>query len=223
MQAIMETIFDILYLSTVIAIGVIMMKKSGDNKQYKLFGIMAVILGLGDAFHLVPRAYALLTTGLEANAAALGIGKLITSITMTIFYIILYNIWRIRYNVTENKRLTLIIYLLAVVRIALCFFPQNEWLNYRAPVSWGIYRNIPFAIMGIIIIWLFYNKTKTNNDKSFKFMSLAIVLSFGFYIPVVIWANTMSWVGILMIPKTLAYVWIVVMGFNDFTKSTHVE
>lgn len=223
MQAIMETIFDILYLSTVIALGVIMMKKSGDNKQYKLFGIMAVILGLGDAFHLVPRAYALLTTGLEANAAALGIGKLITSITMTIFYIILYNIWRIRYNVTENKRLTLIIYLLAVVRIALCFFPQNEWLNYHAPVSWGIYRNIPFAIMGIIIIWLFYNKTKTNNDKSFKFMSLAIVLSFGFYIPVVIWANTMSWVGILMIPKTLAYVWIVVMGFNDFTKATHVD
>jgi len=223
MQAIMETIFDILYLSTVITLGVIMIKKSGDNKQYKLFGIMAVILGLGDAFHLVPRAYALLTTGLEANAAALGIGKLITSITMTIFYIILYNIWRTRYNVTENKRLTLIIYLLAVVRIALCFFPQNDWLNYYAPVSWGIYRNIPFAIMGIIIIWLFYNKTKTNNDKSFKFMSLAIVLSFGFYIPVVIWANTMSWVGILMIPKTLAYVWIVVMGYNDFNKVTHVR
>lgn len=150
MQAIMETIFDILYLSTVITLGVIMIKNSGDNKQYKLFGIMAVILGLGDAFHLVPRAYALLTTGLEANAAALGIGKLITSITMTIFYIILYNIWRIRYNVTENKRLTLIIYLIAVVRIALCFFPQNDWLNYYYPVSWGVYRNIPFAIMGII-------------------------------------------------------------------------
>lgn len=222
MQAIMETIFDVLYLSTVITLGVIMIKKSCDNKQYKLFGIMAVILGLGDAFHLVPRAYALLTTGLEANAAALGIGKLITSITMTIFYIILYNIWRTRYKVTESKRLTIIIYLLAIVRIALCFFPQNDWLNYYAPVSWGIYRNIPFAIMGIIIIWLFYNKTKTHNDKSFKFMSLAIILSFGFYIPVVIWANTMSWVGILMIPKTLAYVWVVVMGYNDFTKAKHV-
>lgn len=43
-------------------------------------GIMAIILGAGDAFHLIPRAYALLTTGLEANAVALGIGKLITSI-----------------------------------------------------------------------------------------------------------------------------------------------
>lgn len=218
MQAIMETIFDILYLSTVITLGVIMIKKSGDSKQYKLFGIMAVVLGLGDAFHLIPRAYALLTTGLEANAALLGIGKLITSITMTIFYVILYKIWRIRYKVGENKSLNTMIYFLAAIRIALCVFPQNDWLNYYAPVSWGIYRNIPFAIMGIIIIWLFYIKTKSHNDKSFKFMSLAIILSFGFYIPVVIWANTMSWVGILMIPKTLAYVWVVVMGYSDFKK-----
>lgn len=216
MQAIMETLFDILYLSTVITLGTIMIKKSGDNKQFKLFGIMAVILGLGDAFHLVPRAYALLTTGLEANAALLGIGKLITSITMTIFYAILYNIWRIRYNIKDNKTLTIIIYSLAIVRIALCFFPQNDWLNYHAPVSWGIYRNIPFAIMGIIIIWLFYIKTKKHNDASLRFMWLAIVLSFGFYIPVVIWANTMSWVGILMIPKTISYVWVVVMGYKDF-------
>ncbi|HBA04482.1 MAG TPA: hypothetical protein DCW51_11355, partial [Clostridium sp.] len=98
MQGIMETLFDILYLSTVIIMGIIMIKKSGQNKQYRLFGIMAVILGCGDAFHLVPRAYGLLTTGLEANAAALGVGKLITSITMTIFYVVLYHIWRIRYD-----------------------------------------------------------------------------------------------------------------------------
>jgi len=218
MQAIMETLFDVVYLSTVITLGAVMLRKSGDNKQFKLFGIMAVLLGFGDAFHLVPRSYALLTTGLKANAVSLGIGKLITSITMTIFYVILYTIWKMRYNITGRKGLTAIIYSLATIRIALCLFPQNDWLNYYAPVSWGIYRNIPFAIIGIIIIWLFYNETKKHNDKSLKFMWLAIVLSFGFYIPVVVWANTMSWVGILMIPKTLAYVWIVLMGYNEFKK-----
>ena len=65
MQAIMETLFDIVYLFTVTAIGITMIKKSKGNKQYLLFGIMAVVLGCGDAFHLVPRAYALCTTGLE--------------------------------------------------------------------------------------------------------------------------------------------------------------
>ena len=39
-----------------------MVIKSKNNKQFKLFGIMAVVLGLGDSFHLIPRAVALCTT-----------------------------------------------------------------------------------------------------------------------------------------------------------------
>lgn len=216
MQAIMESLFDTLYLTSVITIGIIMILKAGNNKQFKLFGIMAVVLGVGDSFHLIPRAYALLTTGLENNAAALGIGKFITSITMTIFYVILYHIWRQRYNIKGRKDLTLSIYALAIVRIILCFLPQNEWLKYYAPVLWGIYRNIPFAIMGIIIIYIFNSEVKKHADKSFKFMALAIILSFVLYIPVVIWGNVFPLVGVLMIPKTLAYVWIVLMGYNEF-------
>ncbi len=46
---------------------------------------MAVVLGAGDSFHLIPRAIALCTTGLENYTVPLGIGKFITSITMTIF------------------------------------------------------------------------------------------------------------------------------------------
>ena len=61
MQAIMETLFDAVYLVTVIRIGIIMIRKSNKKKQYLLFGIMAVMLGAGDAFHLVPRAFALCT------------------------------------------------------------------------------------------------------------------------------------------------------------------
>lgn len=216
MQAIMETLFDVIYLTTVIVLGVKMIKNSKAKSEHKLFGFMAVILGLGDSFHLVPRAYALLTDGLEAHAASLGVGKFITSITMTIFYVILYYVWKERYKAEENKSLTISIYLLAVVRILLCLFPQNEWLNYHSPVSWGVYRNIPFAILGAIIIYIFYKKAKENKDNSFKFMYLAIILSFGFYIPVVLWASKISWVGTLMIPKTLAYVWIVYMGYKEF-------
>lgn len=218
MQAIMETLFDAVYLIGVITLGTVMILKSKNNKQYKLFGIMAVLLGAGDAFHLVPRAYALLTTGLEANAAALGIGKFITSITMTIFYVILYHIWRQRYNIKGQNGLTFSIYGLSIIRIGLCFFPQNDWLNYNPSVSWGIYRNIPFLIMGIIIIGIFYSEAKKHVDNNFKYMWLAIVLSFALYIPVVLWANTIPWIGILMIPKTLAYVWVVLMGYEGLKK-----
>ena len=90
MQAIAETLFDAVYLISVITIGILMIAKSKGNREFRLFGIMAVVLGAGDAFHLIPRAFALCTTGLENFTEALGMGKFITSITMTIFYILLY-------------------------------------------------------------------------------------------------------------------------------------
>lgn len=105
-QALAESIFDFLYLTFAIIIGIYLIVKGGKGSLVQKFGIMAIVLGAGDSFHLVPRALALWTTGLEANAAALGIGKLITSITMTVFYVILYYIWRERYQIQGKKGLT---------------------------------------------------------------------------------------------------------------------
>ncbi len=214
MQAIFETVFDILYLCTVIFLGITMLRRAGGERQYVLLGLMAVILGCGDAFHLVPRAIALCTTGLEAHAAALGVGKLVTSITMTVFYVLFYHVWRARYRVEGRRGLTLAVYALALVRVVLCLFPQNDWLSYRQPLSWGIARNVPFALLGILIIVLFYWDARRTDDKHFRWAWLAVTLSFGFYIPVVLFAETVPTVGMLMIPKTLAYVWLVVMGFQ---------
>ena len=117
------------------------------------------------------------------------------------------------------KEYTIAIYALALIRIVLCFFPQNMWTSANAPLSWGIYRNIPFALMGILIIYLFYTSAKEHNDKAFKYMYLTIVLSFAFYIPVVLFADTIPLVGMLMIPKTCAYVWTVWIGFQDMRKA----
>ena len=78
MQAFVETLFDAVYLITVITIGILMIRGSGEKVQFRLFGFMAVVLGAGDAFHLVSRAYALCTTGLENYTVPLGLGKWIT-------------------------------------------------------------------------------------------------------------------------------------------------
>lgn len=220
MQAIVETLFDAVYLISVIAIGIVMIVKSKGNKEYRLFGIMAVVLGAGDSFHLIPRAVALCTTGLENFTVALGTGKFITSITMTVFYIVLYYVWRTRYNVTDRKSVTVLVYVLSALRIILCLFPQNMWLSAVAPLSWGIYRNIPFALLGLLIIVLFYKSAREINDRDFRNMWLTIVLSFGFYIPVVLWADTIPMIGMLMIPKTLAYVWTVLIGYKAMKKSS---
>ncbi|MEZ3461789.1 MAG: hypothetical protein K1W23_06465 [Lachnospiraceae bacterium] len=213
MQAIVETVFDTVYLISVILIGITMIVKCGGKKQYRLFGIMAVVLGAGDSFHLVPRAFALCTTGLENFTAALGAGKFITSITMTIFYVILYYVWRTRYQINGQRGITAAVYLLSASRIAISLLPQNQWLSASSPLSWGIYRNIPFALLGLLIIVLFYKSAKEQKDQAFRYMWLTIVLSFGFYIPVVLWADKIPLIGMLMIPKTCAYVWTVLIGY----------
>lgn len=218
MQAIIETLFDVCYLLSVITIGIRMVKSSKNSHQFKLFGWMAIVLGAGDSFHLIPRMIALCTTGLENFTVALGIGKWITSVTMTLFYVLLYYVWRERYEIKGQKNLTIAVYLFAAIRIALCMMPQNNWLSADASHSWGIYRNIPFAVIGLITIVLFYANAKQNNDTAFKWMWMTIVLSFGFYIPVVLWADTIPMIGMLMIPKTCAYVWTVVIGYNAMKK-----
>lgn len=214
MQAIMETGFDIVYLATVLTLGIKMLRQCGSRAQFRLFGAMAVVLGAGDAFHLVPRAVALCTTGLENYTVALGAGKWITSITMTVFYILLYYVWRLRYQVQGRRGITLLVWVLAALRIGLCMMPQNRWLSADAPLSWGIWRNLPFAALGLVVIVLFFRSAKEHNDKAFRWMWLTIVLSFGFYIPVVLWADTVPVIGMLMIPKTCAYVWTVVIGWR---------
>ena len=52
MQAIVETLFDSVYLITVITIGILMIRKNKGHRQFTIFGIMAVLLGSGDAFRL---------------------------------------------------------------------------------------------------------------------------------------------------------------------------
>lgn len=214
MSKFMEPIFSIAYLVTVITVGLLMILKSKDKKQRRLFGVMAFILGFGDAFHLVPRIYSLLTDTMEENASLLGFGKFITSITMTVFYVLLYHFWCNRYKKHVKSLLTYIIYGLSVCRVALCFYPQNDWFSADAPFIWGIYRNIPFTILGAIIVILFFKETKKSKDKHFHFAWLAVSLSFLFYIPVVIWADSIPIIGMLMMPKTVCYVWLVIMGYR---------
>lgn len=217
-MALFESFFDVLYLVVVIGLGIVMIRKA-PTPQYRFFGLMAVFLGCGDAFHLVPRVYAYMTVGSFAGfAVPLGIGKFVTSITMTLFYAILYHVWQQRYSITDRRTLTMVVYALAVLRIVLCLFPQNQWLLASSNWEWGIYRNIPFVLLGLIDIILFYQSTRSGQDKAFRFLWLAIFISFAMYVPVVLWSHVIPYIGMLMMPKTLAYVWIVYIGYAAMKK-----
>ena len=139
MQAIAETLFDIVYLTTVITLGDPHDPwMQGRIAQFRLFGIMAVVLGAGDSFHLVPRAVALCTTGLENYTAALGIGKLdyLGDHDHLLCAALLCLAAALPYP-GEERLLTAAVYGLAALRIILCLMPQNQWLSAESLPSPG--------------------------------------------------------------------------------------
>jgi hypothetical protein len=215
MQAVMESGFDISYLVIVTILGTLILKNSSGQKEFILMGIMSLVLGFGDAFHLVPRIISLNASSGTDYTAALGFGTLVTSITMTIFYVLLYHVWLLRYHPAENSLRTIVIYGLSIIRIAICLLPQNNWTSADAPYIWGIYRNIPFAILGIVEIVLFWQK---RTDHVLRNLWLAITLSFAFYAPVVLFVDIIPMMGMMMIPKTCAYVWMIGMCYKAVQK-----
>lgn len=209
MGKMMEAIFCVVYMVFVAIVGTKIVKNGKGRKEILWFGIMSLVLVCGDAFHLVPRVLEAINPAGNYHAAK-GIGTLITSVTMTLFYLIMYVVYTMRYKMKNSGILTVMV-ALTVVRIALCLLPQNDWTG-DSPVIWGIYRNIPFLVMGIIMVVLFFRK---RSDKAYSLMYAAITLSFLFYIPVVLWADANPIIGMFMLPKTCMYMWIVWMGYRE--------
>ena len=113
---------------------------------------------------------------------------------------------------------TVAVWALTSARIILCLMPQNAWFSAQPPLSWGIYRNLPFLLLGALIVVLFFRSAREHADRAFRHLWLTVVLSFACYIPVVLFADPFPAVGMLMIPKTCAYVWTVLIGFNAMKK-----
>ncbi len=199
-----ESTFDIVYLAFAIVLGICILRKRRDAVG-KLMGAAVLILGFGDAFHLIPRVLNYFLSG--DFTAWLGFGKLVTSITMTVFYLLMYRLWLRVFGEKENRALSMTVYGLVVLRIVLCLLPGNRWLQNDGPAFWGIIRNLPFVALGIIDMYLFYRKR--GEIRRFRFVWLLILLSFLFYIPVAVAAGMVPLLGMLMLPKTVCYMFLI--------------
>ncbi len=219
-----ESFFDVLYLISVITVSV-MIIRNGIQKQNKaaiLFGVMGFLLGFGDSFHLVPRIIGHLTTGLENYKTALGIGKLITGTTMTIFYYIIYRYYVLLTN-KKSKSVHITIISLMILRFILLALPGNDWINNGTSLFYGVLRNVPFAIIGGIIVTLFLKAGDKDVNRQFYQMGIWIIVSFVCYIIVVVGSGAIPVLGAFMMPKTVAYFIIVFTGYQNNVKNNQVE
>lgn len=69
----------------------------------------------------------------------LGRGKQTTSITMTVFYLLLWYAAKNLATIASTVGLDRVVIVLAVLRILLCLLPQNRWADRYPPVNGGAY------------------------------------------------------------------------------------
>lgn len=203
--------FNVLYLLTVFISAFLLYKTAQTGSLRWEFAIMSLLLAAGDSFHLVPRIFSLLDRGGRDYTTALGLGKMVTSLTMTVFYLFLWEIGKGYYSFDIKIGLNTSVYVLALLRIILSLLPQNQWTRKNPSVKWGIIRNIPFLILGATVMILFLVGAITSGG--LPYLWLAILISFACYIPVVFFVHKNPKLGMLMLPKSCAYVAIVLMGF----------
>jgi peptidoglycan/LPS O-acetylase OafA/YrhL len=133
----------------------------------------------------------------------------------------MYHIWRGLYGAKETKGLTAAVYALAALRFALCAFPQNGWLTNESGALWGVLRNLPFAALGALIVVLYFRRR--GELKRFRFVWLYVTLSFVFYLPVAVAAGLLPILGMLMLPKTVCYMFLIATFYLAVAKDEPIE
>lgn len=210
----MEAVFDTVYLLFDLIAGILFFAFSNGRPLFVLYGILTLTLCGGDAFHLVPRVIRAVKGTSPRIQRQLGIGLQVSSITMTVFYIILMYIWQYTFpGLKAPASVGAMVWISAVIRIAICLLPQNNWCTEEGNMKLSVLRNGVFAVTGLGVIVLYAISGNTNGYHLTR-MVAAIIISFGCYLPVTLFSKTKPKVGLLMIPKTCAYMWIVAMGLE---------
>ena len=214
MPDLMEAIFDAGYLIFDLIAGILFFAFSKGNTLFVLYGILTLTLCGGDAFHLVPRIIRAVRGSNDKIKKMLGRGLQISSITMTAFYIILMYVWKLTFpELSAPAAVEAMVWISALIRIMICILPQNNWCTEDGNMKLSVLRNAVFAVTGIGVIILYAMSGNTNGYHLTR-MVAAIIISFGCYIPVTLFSKTKPKVGLLMIPKTCAYMWIIAMGLE---------
>jgi hypothetical protein len=219
-----EVIFNVGYLVaiwTIVAMMAIKLNQVTPQNQNlaKCVMLAFALLALGDTGHVGFRVIAYALGGLAANPLLVGAGALSTAFTVTVFYMLMVVVWRLRFQKSLGWFGW---FLLAAgfMRMVVMLFPQNEWWQVTAPYSWSLLRNSFLVIQGLGVMTLILRDAIRTKDRSFRWIGIMIALSFLFYAPVILWVQWVPLLGMLMIPKTCAYLGVAIIAYKELYKKT---
>lgn len=215
----MEVTFNLAYLVTMGALVTVMWTRAAPTPLHQRLREGFLLLLLGDVGHVGFRVVALFLGGLETHVELLGfsiplvgVGALATATTITVLYVLLLEAWRLRFERARDALYWGLVGL-AVLRLVLFVPDGNQWGHVVPPFDWSLLRNAPLTVLGLAVAGLFLRDGWRESDATFTALGWLIVTSFAFYLPVILFVQVAPPVGMLMVPKTLAYVamaWLVV-------------
>jgi len=221
-----EISFNIAYLIVVYSLVIAMIRRqqfvSSENKSLARLFIGAFgLLALGDTGHVGFRVWAYALGDLESTIkmggwelGLVGAGALATAVTVTFFYMIVLVIWQKRFQKPYGW-FGWLLFAAAIVRLIIMMFPANEWNNTVPPQPWGLIRNAPLILQGLGVAYLILRDAFAAKDRTFIWVGIMIIVSYTFYMPVILFVQQVPMLGMLMIPKTLAYVAIAYIVYRQ--------
>jgi hypothetical protein len=126
---------------------------------------------------------------------------------------LMVDIWRLRFR----KPLGIAGWTLlgaGIARLIIMVFPANRWEQIVPPYDWSLLRNALLVVQGVGVMILILRDAFRTGDTTFKWIGAMIAFSYAFYAPVILWSAQIPMLGMLMIPKTCAYVAIAIIGYR---------
>lgn len=225
-----EVSFNVAYLIAIWTLVTLMWRRrgavpAGDRRVAALTTWAFALLALGDTGHVGFRVLAYARGGLEqavslggAEIGLVGAGALATAVTVTFFYVLVLEIWRTRFG-RRYGAFAILLLAAALVRLAIMVFPENEWNRVEPPQPWSLYRNLPLVVQGLGVAYLILRDAAAAGDRAFRWIGYMILVSYACYLPVILFVQRAPLVGMLMIPKTMAYVAIAFIVYFSLYRS----
>ncbi len=226
----MEISFNLLYLLVIWGMFYTMRRRQGQvppalQPQSGLFIAAFGLLALGDTGHVGFRVWAYARGDLESTIPVLGrevglvgLGALATALTVTLFYVVLLVAWQRRFQKPYGWFGGLL-FLAAIARFLLMLPAANQWNSTVPPQPWSLYRNLPLVVLGLGVAALMLRDAAAARDRTYGWIGGMILVSYAFYAPVILFVQQIPLIGMLMIPKTLAYVAIAFLAYAYYFKS----
>ena len=204
-----EPYLFVAYLATLLAIGLWVWRQEGRGARVLAAAVFVFLLG--EAYRLIPHIiWAIAPRAQQPDA--LGTARLVCYLTTAGFFLLLelYRQQRVgRAETAKGRRTENLMFVLFGVAAAVCFVRFNEWMSGESPWFWLLLRNFLLTVMGVLTICLWAKTAK--NDLAFRHLPLALCLVILFYLPAVCLEPLVPEITVLMIPRTMAMIWVMVI------------